>query len=310
MLENIGIAKGPGNALCSMRVGSDRMQLSKNGRHIYFLLNGRAIMSSVSDKDLMDRGAPIIALIIKNLAKKAGIDQLRWLPNTDIKKDNKMIEDAMRAVTKNLIPLGISVLETVPDEVADQPCKEAHRKDLKGGLENYRYCLKDFENTVNNIRDFSGSLLRVHLARTMWGSKDMTALINENKETLEKAAEDFEKVAACFEQADNRIKWANSSFERKLANEQVKENVGKIIEDFSFIKSFMARLAQDLNPLYRIDEAFRTKVGYPATWFFSPTTFMNFTYEYDNLINNMIKSASIEAEIFEPLLVWKITGAF
>jgi hypothetical protein len=90
----------------------------------------------------------------------------------------------------------------------------------------------------------------------------------------------------------------------------MKDVVGKIIENFSYLKSFMSRLAQDLQPLYRIDADFKSKVGYPATWFFNPSTFMNFTDEYDTLIDHMVKSASLESNIIEPLFAWKIsTGA-
>jgi hypothetical protein len=310
MIENIGISKGLGDVLCHMKIGSDNVHISRNGRHYYSSLNNRALIVSKSDKDLFNKGLPVLSAIIAVCCKKAGIEQLKWLPTTDPKKNNQMIGDAMKNITLNLKPIGIMVLDTVQDEIADQPCKEASKPNIIKGLEAYRGSLNEFGNNIECIKESSNVLLKTVLAKTMWGSKDMMVIINEGKDALGSIATDFNTVEECVEQSENRARMAQGYFQHKMATAQMKDVVGKIIENFSYLKSFMSRLAQDLQPLYRIDADFKSKVGYPATWFFNPSTFMNFTDEYDTLIDHMVKSASLESNIIEPLFAWKIsTGA-
>jgi hypothetical protein len=58
-----------------------------------------------------------------------------------------------------------------------------------------------------------------------------------------------------------------------------------------------------------MDATFQKHTGFPATWFFCSSVFMDFLYEYENLIEHLIKAANIESFLIEPLLVLKITGA-
>lgn len=307
-MEDLGICKGQGNLLCSMRVGSDQVQLSKNGKDFYTLFNGRVIAAYKSDKDLIAKGLPFVLPVIKEMCKKAGMDEMRWLPTTSPKKDNKMISDAMKYVKDNLKPAEIFVLELVPDEIQDQLPKQASKKSVLSGLQDYRDSLKEFETTVNGLRGTSGILLKTCLAKQMWGSKSIMDIITANKAAMVDISPDTERVDMCFERSGDRARFIQAAFERKMSTQQVKEVVGKIIEEFSFLKTYMSRMAQELQPLYTIDREFKAKVGYPATWFFNPSTFMDFTDGYESLIKHIIKSASLETEVFEPLLVWKITG--
>lgn len=309
MIENIGISKGLGDVLCHIKCGSDNLHISRNGRHYYSSLNNRALIASKSEKDLLNKGIPVLTAILKSVCiKNAGIEQLKWLPTTDIKKDNQMISDAMKYVTQNLKPVGLMVLDTVQDEIAGQPCKEAtQRPNAIKGLQSYRDSLKEFGDNINSIKESSSVLLKTILAKTMWGSKDVMGIINEGKDSMASMAKDFDDIEVCVEQSDNRASMVQGYFQRRMATTQVRDLVGKIIEDFSYLKSFMSRLALDLQPLYRIDADFKSKVGYPATWFFNPSTFMNFTDGYDTLIDHMVKSASLESDIIEPLFAWKIS---
>ena len=46
-MEDLGICKGQGNLLCNMRVGSDQVQLSKNGKDFYYQgIDGRRSLPS------------------------------------------------------------------------------------------------------------------------------------------------------------------------------------------------------------------------------------------------------------------------
>lgn len=306
-MENLGICKGTGNVLINMRVGQEKIHLSRNGRQYYILLNNRVIGSVKSEKELFDRGLPFLIPLVKELARTAGIDQLRWLPTTDIKKDNKMVSDAMKFVKQNLKPSEIFVLQIVPDEIQDQLPKEASRSDFLQKLEWYKKALKSFENNVGIVHESSEVLLKTNLAKEMWGSKNVMEIISGTKEAMIDLP--HENMDVCFEKSEKEASYIQAAFSRRLANDQVKEATGKLIEDFSFLKSYMSRLAINLQSLYTIDKDFKKHVGYPATWFFNPTTYLNFTDGYENLVGHLVKTAALETEIFEPLLLWKMTGA-
>jgi hypothetical protein len=306
MIDNLGICKGPGTVLSQIKVGSDSVQLSRNGKHFYILLNNRVILAAKSDKDMFSSGIPIFASVLKSLSKKAGIDQLRWLPTTDTKKDNRMLSDVLKGISENLKPAEVFILTQVPDEIQDQKPKEASKTDPVKRIEDYRISLKVFGATIDGIKESSDVLLRTCLAKKMWGSKEIMGIIGDVRANMDELSGDFEQLDVCTEHSDNRARFIQAAFSRRIASDQVKETVGKVIEDFSYLKSFMSRLAQVLNPIYTIDKDFRERVGYPATWFFTPSTFMNFTYEYDNLIDHVIKAASLESKIIEPLMIWKM----
>jgi len=266
-------------------------------------------MAFKSDKDLQAAGIPTIAMVLKSLSKKAGIDQLRWSPTTDKKKDNQLISDTMKGISENLKPAEIVVLQVVPDEVAGQGCREATLKSAMGSLEDYKKVLNIFNENILNAKEASEVLLRTQVPKTMWGGKEMNSIIGAIKDEMDDLSGAFNQLDACIEHSDNCVRRLQASVNMKVPVEQKKLAVDKILENFSFLKTLMSKMASNLTPLYSIDKDFQSRVGYPAIWFFTPSTFMDFTYEYDNLINHVIKSASIESDIMEPLLVSKITGA-
>lgn len=310
MIENLGICKGLGSPLVDIQTGRDHIHISRNGRQYHVLLNNRVIGATKSEKELFSKGLPFLISVVKEMARTAGIDQLRWLPTTNIKKDNKMVGDAMKFVKQNLRPTEIFVLQIVPDEIQDQLPKEAaEKRNIFQNLERYKEIIKDFENTVVAVQESSEVLLKTNLAKKMWGSKNVMDIITESRDVMAELLQDYNKMDVCLERSDKASSYLQAAFSRKLANMQVKDVVGGLIENFSFLKSYMSRLAMNLQPLYAIDKDFKAHIGYPATWFFNPTTYLNFTDGYETLVGHLIKTASLESEIFEPLLVWKMTGA-
>lgn len=304
-MENLGICKGQGNILSSLKVGPSLLQLSKIGKEFYSLLNNRVVAAYKAEKDLVAKGLPFIVSLVKEMCKEACTDQVESHHSTG----NKMLSDAMKYVKNNLRPAEIFVLELVPDEIQDQlPKQAAVRKPILPGLQNYRNSLKELEATVNCLRGSSEILLKTKLAKQMWGSKDVMQVIHANKTAMTVISQDYEKADMCFEKSGDRAKIVTAAFERRMATQHTKEVVGNMIEDFSFLKSFMSKMAQELQPLYTIDQDFKASTGYPATWFLNASTFMDFTDSYDNLIKHIIKFASLESEVFEPLLLWKMTG--
>jgi hypothetical protein len=303
MIENLGVCKGPGTILGEFRVGSTGVQLSKIGKCFYALINKRIVLSAKSEKDLVSRGIPVVAHIIKNLMKTAQMDELRWKPLD--KNYNPLMDQTLKSISKS-IPAEIFVLELKPDEIQDNAIIDASTKNVT--LEDYKTCLKKFAETVDCVRHGSEILLRTNLDKNMWGSKEVMAVLADIKNDMSSLSENYETVEGCFEHSADQIDIMQRSFERKLASSQLKDTIGKVIENFSILKSYMSGLIQASQKLYTIDGVFKNRVGYPATWFFNGSTYMDFLFDHENMVDHLIKMASIEADVIEPLLVKKMTG--
>jgi hypothetical protein len=300
MVENVGICQGTGKPFCELKIGSDKINLSKIGRFLYVLLNNRAILAAESKKDFIFKSLPVLALAIKEMAKKAQLDTIRLKP---VKKTTDMVDDSISFIKDNIAPIRVFMLEMVPDEIQDNSGIEA-KTDLTTRLAGYHKDLEDFGQNLAGVRQTSGVLLKTSLAPKMWGSKEVMKVLNEMHSEREDLEGGFEIVEACMEHSNDQVRLIQSSMSRNASS--LVPFVGKMIENFSTTKSFISRLAQSLRSLHTIDRVFKANTGYPATWFFDPTTYMDFNYEYGNLINNLIKTASIESEVIEPLLLWKI----
>jgi len=323
MIDNLGVCKGPGSVLGTLKIGSDDFQISKNGKQYYVLLNNRAILSSKSEKSFVAKSIPVATLMAKRIAKKAGIDQLRWLPTTNPKKDNKMVQDSLDFIQKNLRPAEIFVLQMVPDEIQDQfqstlSSYISNESDINNKYNTNRYAevnklgeyrndLKLFDQTLENLKYSSDVLLRTNLEKKMWGGREVQDIIHEAKTEMEELAAEYDTTDCMMEHSDDRARIIEAALNRKLNDDHFKKIAGEIIENFSYIKSFISRMAQNLNSIYSIDKDFKSRIGYPATWFFNPSTFLDFTYEYESLTDHLVKMASLETEIIEPLLIWKMT---
>ena len=194
-----------------------------------------------------------------------------------------------------------------PDEITDNKPPVDTPTITANILNSYKESLKKFGETVENIHHSSDILLKTHLAKDLWGNKGVTEVFNSIKADI--APLNYDDFESNLEHSENHIKALDLLLNRKLPV-QTKEIAGKVIEGFSEIKSFMSVLAQSLQNLYTMDSTFQKHTGYPATWFLCSSTFMDFLFEYENLIEHLIKSADIEQFLIEPLLVLKIkTGA-
>lgn len=305
MVDNLGVCKGPGNVLGQIYIGPESISISKIGRYLYALLNNRIIMAAKSKKELFSRVVPVLSLVIKNLSKRAQLDAARW--RVVDKKYTNMITDTIKDISKNLEPVEIYLLNAKPDETQDN--RSVLSTDKRGTVEklkDYHSNLKKFEETVNDLQHTSGILLKTNLDKKIWGSKKVMSVINDVKSNMKFLSNDYETIDCCLERSDEQIHKMLTIISKKIAMDQIKETTGKIIEKFAVLKSFSSELAQILQRLYGIDSTFKIAVGYPATWFLNGSVFMDFLFEYDNLIDNVIKFASLESTLIEPLLVWKI----
>ena len=306
MIEDLGVCKGPGTILGEFKVGSSSLQLSRIGKCFYVLIDKRIVLSAKSEKELVSQGLPVVAHVIKSMLKTAGIDEMRWKPLD--KNYTGLFDNTLKSISENMRPAEVFVLELKPDEIQDNAVIDASSKNLNVNLEDYKTSLKKFAETIDCVRHGSEILLRTNLDKNMWGSKEVMAVLTDIKTDMSSLSENYETIESCFEHSGDQIDFMKQAFDRKLAT-QLRVSIGKIIENFSTLKSYMSKLVQASQKLYTIDGIFKNRVGYPATWFFNGSTYTDFLFDHENLVDHLIKMASIESNVIEPLLVRKLTGA-
>lgn len=309
-MVNIGVCRGPGKVLGQMHIGSESFQISKVGRYFHTLLNNKAIMMARSKKELFDRVVPVLSYVMKNISKKAQSNTIKW--KSANKNYTEMLDKMLKDISEDLRPVELFVLKMKPDEIqdntkVDKPVTSFTEKEMMlANLNGFCQNLKKFENNLKNIQDTSEVLLRTDLDRTIWGSEKVMSVLDNIKFEMKNLEDDFETIEGCLEHSDKFAGDLKIIISKNLSTPYTKSVIGKITENFSLLKSFKSVLAQTLLPLYKIDASFKSHVGYPATWFLNSSIFHDFLFEYDSLIDNMVKCASLESETIETLLVWKI----
>jgi len=307
MIEDLGVCKGPGTVLGLFRVGSTTVQISKIGKGFYSLINNRVVLANKSEKEFISKSIPIIALIVNSLKRTAQTDALRWKPLD--KNYTSLIDQTLKAINDNSAPVKLFVLESKPDENQDNFSPvEASGNGMDRGLEEYKSSLKKFGETIEAVTHGAGILLRTNLEKNMWGSKEVMAMLSSIKVNMAVVGEESEVIENCIERSDRQASFIQKALRSKKESDQTKEVIGKTIRNFSLIKSFMSGLVQASQNLYSIDNLFKSKIGYPATWFFNGSIYNDYMLDHENLVDHLIKSASLEAKVIEPLLLWKLTG--
>lgn len=305
MFENLGVCKGSGTVLGQIYIGNDTISISKIGRRFYTLLNSRVIMAAKSKQELQNRVAPVLSHIMINMSKISQLDSARWRPVD--KKYTQMVTDTIENIQKNLRQVEIYLLKAKPDETQDnRSILSENKQGIVEKLDDYRSSLKKFEETKNNIQQASEVLLKVTLDKKLWGRKEVMGVISEAKLGMVVLSNDYETIDSCLERSDEQAGKIQIIVSKRIATKTTKSTIGSIIENFAILKSFLSELTQVLYRFYGIDKIFKNHVGYPATWFFDSAVFMDFLFEFDNLINHLIKFTELESNTIEPLLLWKI----
>ena len=303
MIQDIGICQGSGKSLCELKIGSDKVGISKVGRLLNTLLNRRTILTADSKKEFSSKSSPVLALIIKELVRKAQVDSIQGYSG-GAKDTTEMVNETIKNIKDNIVPVEVVMLKTVPDEVEENNPPVEARISIATKLDNYCKEMEDINANLIGVRQTSGTLLKTSLATKMWGAKEVMKVINDMNSEQEEINNGSEQIEARMEHSEDQVRLIQASIGRNTGT--LRPLVGKVIENFSTVKSFMSRLAQTLQGLYTIDRVFKAQTEYPAAWFFDPTTYADFNFEYNNLINNLIKTATIESKVIEPLLLWKI----
>jgi len=300
VIDILGVCRGSGTPICRMAIGSTVIKVSKAGRQYYSLLNNRIIAEAKSEREFSKRNLPLIVAMIKSICKGTNNNTIKCA-------DTNKIEDFLKYIRERSEPLGIQVLESKPDEITDNK-PPVDQQSLSAAVDQYRELLPVLQENFDNINHMAKILLRTQLSKDVWGYEDINELLLNSRKKMAMLSEDSEKIDSSIEESGRLLNVFESLKDRKLS---AKDVTGKIIDNFSRLKSYASIVAQNLQNFSGIDTLVQKKTGFPATWFFCSSTLMDFMYEYENLIDNLIKMAGIEGQLIEPLLVLKIqsTGA-
>lgn len=301
-MENIGICKGAGDICGQIHIGSDSIFISKIGKYLYTQLNKRSLIVAKSKRDLSNRTIPVLSTILRVLANKTNTNTIKWKPG--YKNYTKMFEETLKDIEENIKPYGISMFKMKPDEVAENAIIEASSPKMAVKLNNYIADLGRFGENISNVVGLSESILGSGFDKKVWGSKEVLGTMNPVKTSFSLLSDEKETVEGCLERSDQFTAKLQTIIDRKLLCSR--GIVGKIIDSYSILKSFLSETALVLHPLTKIDSIIMASTGYPATWFINSSVLKDFIFEYDNLINNLIKLATIEKDVIEPLFVWKV----
>lgn len=305
---NLGICKGPGKILGQFIVNSDRLNISKVGSSYDILMNGRTIFSVSTKKELIQNVYPVLNLIVSNLIGDKKVIKFSYSD----KRFTELVDKFLDSIRDNTDPYQIQVLKIKPDEMQDnrtQGFEASKEPQIYKKLSEYKSELKKIGKGLENLHNTSDILLKTDLEKDIWGSENITKILNEVKNNIESSVKNYDKMDYYLEKSDDNLFKIQKILDKGIARNKIKEAAGNIVSNFSLIKSLLSKYAQNLYKLYIIDSAFKSYMGYPATWFFDGSIFMDFIFEYNNLLKNLIKLVLIEKSVIEPLLVWKITGA-
>lgn len=298
MLEPLGICRAQGQILIRMSSETDTIDIRKIGKKLNSSLNGRTIIGSKSETELVERGLPVIMTIAAILCKNN---------KTNLKCASSkppQLGDALRDIEEHIKPYGVAVMEIKQDEISDNTPNECP-SNIIGGLKEYQEHFAEMHRNMEELKSLSEVLLRTDIKKSMWGSKGVTSVLASMKNSMEKLEPESEHIDQSVERSQSASKHLSGFMSDEKLYPQAKEAASRIIDGFSTMKTYASEMAQNLYGLRDIDRVFKANTGYPAT-FIMPSMIMDFQYEYDNLITNMIRTASIEANTIEPLLVWKI----
>jgi len=304
MIETIGVCAGPGTCLCRFRVGADTIEVSRSGRRLLTLLNGRAIMAAKSDKEVAERSAPVMARIISVLGKAT--EGIKVACSVVDRRYAARLGDVLKTIRDNSDHVEVETLEKPGDEEQDSGPKQGYPSaSLTEGVVAYREHIAEVGRNISSLNHASEVLLRTHLAPHMWGGKEVTSVLGAVKSGMARLAGEADTLDAHLEHSDTGARYVQACL-ASGRDTHVSEAISRVTENFSSIKTYASELAQTLHGLYDIDRVFKASTGYPATWFLDSSILMDLGYEYDGLIGNMVKNASVEASVMEPLLAWKI----
>jgi len=222
-----------------------------------------------------------------------------------IASGKKKIEEIQRAIEDNAQQAGQTLLEMKPDEIQDNTPAVLPVNVIRA-METHDHMIAT--GNLESVRHLAGVMLKTSFDRAMWGSKEVSAVFNDIRTGMREVETDIGPLELSMEKSGAAKRLIRAYVAGQALNkEAVKGAIEGFIKGFELIKTHVSRLGQVLWPLYKIDNTFKQYTGYPATWFLMSSILMDFLYEYEQLLENMVKNAEIEQKVMTPLVALKIT---
>jgi len=286
-----------GERIARIKCNDDIFDVVLANKYAHCYLNN---IDMISSKEL-DIFAPVVGMLVSSAC----------VPDPEISvKSGPSYSDFLKGVldiVNKSNSVKVKVLEDKPDEMDNQKPKQAVLNGAK--LEEYRSNIKAVLDCVNDVVDLSDVLLKTKLPKSIHAFKDLDRTLTKTKAaTAEhvKAREDYDIMVEQTGSRVGRVIIALESSNKKDPNVQkiIEAYVNNIVNDFMRAKKLLASVMGSYYQLYDINNTFKKHTGYPATWFFDPSVFYNFSERYKDASDNLIDAVRTEASVIRPLYGW------
>ena len=131
----------------------------------------------------------------------------------------------------------------------------------------------------------------------MWGADKVQRRIASVREDIRGFSEKVDRFDGALEDSGRKERPVMFMLTTNMAPAEKGKMLSNFAKNFYPIKELLLGMAPVLDKLYKIDASFKKHTGYPATWFFNPSLFYDFQYNYENLMDHIIGFPSIEKNI-------------
>jgi len=291
-MERLGVYSGYGRALCSLNTGNHSISINKTGKKLYTLINGKTAMASRSEKEFSAKALPVVGLIAQKINPRVA----PW-------KGSKTpyVQNILNYLQKNKFPAETFVLEAKPDEAQENAPAEVPTTMSRPFLA----YIEKAKEVIERIHKNAYGMCHFQPSSEVWGSKEIVSYLKGVRKDFEELSKASEECTGHIEKMPDYLSLLQKSSKMRLAAQMISLS-DKIIEGFDLIKSYVSELTQTLSPLYELDTLCQKSAGFPATFFFPSSAYLDFRYDYNELVNNMIMASIVEKKAIQPLLIFKV----
>ena len=295
-----------GQVFCRIKVGATNLDFRSYKNHFYPVLNGSQLYEPKTQANFTENILPIAGILTATLVKKA--ESSSQILYEEASPYAGMLNQFVQNLEKDL-GVKVQVLTVVPDEIQNNYPNDFIKlaKSNPGLIAEYRNTILAASRNVQDCVELAEALLNTNFPKTMWGVQGVQKVLAKVGDGLEKMAPALEQLEASVEHSDTRLRQLHRGLVSG-ADLRGWQALTELVGDFVKIKGLLANMAQVLYQLCDIDRVFKKQTGYPTTWFFNSSTFYDFIYCFENLLNDLIKMAAAESSTIDPLFAWINTG--
>jgi hypothetical protein len=291
------VAKEAGIKVAQILCDQDTFDVIADDKYVRCFMNGIPVIAS---KDI-GSFAPVVAMTVMSSLK---------VPNTFLSiKSSQAFADFLKGILDTVSKsdqVKVQVLDEKPDEIADQKPKQAEL--LNENLDGFKNNVKTTFNCFNDVLSLSDILLKTKLPKNVLAFKDLNNTLSKVRSAtmeLEKSKDLCDLMVERIGIHTGRVILAReNNLNDPNVKRTVQESVDYMAADFMAMKKLLASLVLSHYPLYDINPTFKKYTDYPATWFFDPSVFYNFSERYKDASDNLIDIVRAEASVINPLYAW------